>query len=81
MRTRVAVEYTGFPLHEKLLRDQSAHFRLSFQLSTRSGSSTRRTLAREYALASENLEGIELIEVEKGQCGTVFAIVGTDEAI
>jgi len=78
---RTTIEYTGFPasLDEEFLRDKSAHDTLSHQLSTRSGVSTTSTLAREYTTANENPYDTKLTEIGSGQCGTVFAVVGSEE--
>lgn len=76
---RAVVSYTNLPVSEDILRDSRAPARLSHHLSTRTAISTTSTLAREYSLASENPEIVRLVEIGAGQCGTVFAVLGTEE--
>lgn len=76
---RTAISYTNIPIDNEFFRDSAAQVRLSYQLSTRSGVSTASTLAHEYAEANKNPEMVRLVEIGRGQCGTIFSVLGTEE--
>lgn len=59
-------------------RDPDLASELGQMLSTTSAISTTSSLARQHQAAVE-LDVKQLIEIGKGQCGTVLAVVGTGE--